>query len=87
MEKRIELIKTLKSNIEHQGIGGKQIIIEFELDAITVFSKAVEGNWACYNFINRRPDFNADFSYKLYYGKVGGLGYVVAEDEFEKEEE
>lgn len=45
----------------------------------------VEGNWACHNFVMRRDDFRHDFPYKLYYGKVGGLGYVVAEDEFEPE--
>ena len=28
-------------------------------------------------------NFNKDFKYKLYYGKVNNLGYIVAEDEFE----
>lgn len=45
----------------------------------------MEGNPACLNFIIRRHDFKPDFPHKLYYGKVGGLGYVVAEDEFEEE--
>ena len=39
-------------------------------------------NFATLNFILRRPDFDINFPYKLYYGKVGNLGYVVAEDEF-----
>ena len=38
---------------------------------------------ACYNFLRRRPDFNREFPHKLYYGKVDGLGYIVAEDELE----
>ncbi|MBQ8293406.1 MAG: hypothetical protein IJX78_06395 [Bacilli bacterium] len=47
-----------------------------------VFNKAmIEGNMACWNFVNRRLDFKHDFPHKLYYGKVGGLGYIVAEDE------
>ena len=47
---------------------------------------ASEGNPACLNFVMRRCDFTSDkFPHKLYYGKVGGLGYVVAEDEFKPE--
>lgn len=42
-----------------------------------------EGNYACKNFMNRRKDFKYDFPYKIYYGKVGNLGYVVSEDELE----
>ena len=88
MEKSINLIRRVKKTVTHQGIGGKEIRLEFELDADTVFDKAVnEGNWACSNVMNRRSDFNYEFPLKLYYGKVGGLGYVVAEDEFEQEEE
>lgn len=82
-------IKKLKKNIKHQDIGGKDFIIDDKIsETLTnsdVFNKGMlEGNWACYNFIQRRPDFKFDFSYKLYYGKVNGLGYIVAEDEFEE---
>lgn len=84
MEKNINLIKKVKKSVTHQGIGGKEIRLELELDADTVFNKAVnEGNWACANFMDRRDDFNYKFKHKLYYGKVGGLGYIVAEDELE----
>ena len=44
-----------------------------------------EGNPACLNFVRRRDDFRVNFPHKLYYGKVGAFGYVVAEDEFEEE--
>lgn len=74
----------VKDHVEHQGIGGKEIRIEFELTKFEVLERAVEGNWACFNFMKRRSDFKIDFPYKLYYGKVGGLGYVVAEDELEE---
>lgn len=74
----------VKDHIEHQGIGGKEIRIEFPLSNDEVLDIANEGNWACCNFIERRPDFNCDFPYKLYYGKVDGLGYVVSEDELEE---
>ena len=71
----------VKESVTHQGIGGKQIDIEFELPVDEVFTRGMNGNWACYNFIDRREDFNYQFPYKLYYGKVNGLGYVIAEDE------
>ena len=34
--------------------------------------------------MKRRNDFNCNFPYKTYYGKVNGLGYIVAEDELEE---
>lgn len=78
--------RIIKDNISHQGIGGKIFIID---EAITetltpsvIFNKASSGNLACFNFIKRRYDFNINFPYKLYYGKVEGLGYIIAEDEF-----
>ena len=74
----------VKDHIEHQNIGGKEIIIEFELENNEIFVQSISGNWACRNFRERRTDFNNEFSHKLYYGKVGGLGYVVAEDELEE---
>lgn len=82
MEKRI-----IKKDVTHQGIGGKEFIVdEYVTNTLTnieVFKNGMSGNPACLNFITRRPDFKYDFPHKLYYGKVGGLGYVVAEDEFE----
>lgn len=81
------LIRTIKPHVTHQGIGGKQFIVDIPItNSLTndeVFNKGISGNPACYNFIRRRPDFNRDFKHKLYYGKVDGLGYVVAEDELE----
>ena len=83
MEKRI-----IKKEVTHQDIGGKEFIVdEYVTKTLTsqeVFDKGMSGNPACLNFIMRRPDFKWDFPHKLYYGKVGCLGYVVAEDEFEK---
>lgn len=81
MEKRL-----IKDSVTHQGIGGKEFIVdEYVTKTLTnneVFDKGMSGNPACLNFIMRRPDFNCAFPHKLYYGKVNGLGYVVAEDEF-----
>ena len=75
----------LNKNIEHQGIGGKEIAIDDYVTSILTNEEVLkEDNWATHNFIKRRPDFNMNFPYKLYYGKVCGLGYVVAEDEFDK---
>ena len=81
------MAKTIKTSIMHQGIGGKEFIVDEKItETLTndeVITKAFTGNWSCYNFVMRRPDFNTFFSYKLYYGKVDGLGYVAAEDEFD----
>lgn len=81
-------VRRIKKEITHQNIGGKEFIVD---EGITrgltndnvIIAGTLEGNWACRNFINRRPDFNKDFPHKLYYGKVEGFGYVVAEDELE----
>ena len=79
--------RTIKKDITHQGIGGKEFIIEMEVDKDDVaFKGLLKGNWACKNFIDRRPDFDCTFPYKLFYGKVGHLGYIIAEDEFEDSE-
>lgn len=84
METRI-----IKKSVTHQDIGGKVFKIDKEisatLNAEEVFYLALEGNWACKNFIDRRSDFDKNFNKRLYYGKVGNLGYIVAEDEFEEE--
>jgi hypothetical protein len=81
--------RKIKNEVTHQGIGGCEIVIdEYITNTLTndeVFDQAMCGNWACHNFMERRPDFNCEFPHKLYYGHVGNLGYVVAEDEFEEE--
>ena len=83
MEKRI-----IKRSVKHQNIGGKEFIIDQNITETlsyeTVYNNAIQGNIACWNFIHRRNDFDNHFEHKLYYGKVNGLGYIVAEDEFEK---
>lgn len=77
------LTRKLKKNFSYRNLGGKTFNIEFEVPIREVVKKSFEGNWACYNFMERRTDFNADFKHKLYYGKVDGLGYIIAEDELE----
>lgn len=81
------IVKKIKNSVTHQDIGGKDFIVDEKItETLTndsVFNMGMSGNWACYNFIHRRLDFRRDFPYKLYYGKVDGLGYIVAEDEFE----
>ena len=78
----------VKKTVEHQDIGGKIFVVDEQIsNTLTnndVFFKAMEGNWACYNFVERRDDFNCNFNHRLYYGKVDGLGYIVAEDELEE---
>ena len=82
------IVKKIKNSVTHQDIGGKDFIVDEKItETLTndsVFNMGMSGNWACNNFIIRRPDFNHYFEHKLYYGKVDGLGYIVAEDEFEK---
>ena len=49
-----------------------------------IAEKATSGNWACYNFIERRKDFAWIANKKFYYGKgEDNLGYVVCSDELE----
>lgn len=82
------IVKVIKNEIKHQDIGGKEFIVDENitetLSPEEIFRQAISGNFACMNFIKRRQDFDYDFEHKLYYGKVDGLGYIVAEDEFEK---
>ena len=82
------LVRKIKKGIIHQGIGGKDFIVDVDITKTLtpdeVFNRGVSGNIACYNFIQRRRDFNSSFPFKLYYGKVNGLGYIVSEDELEK---
>lgn len=78
------ITKKLKKNFKYRDLGGKLFTIEFEVPKEEVLWKGVmEGNWACRNFIERRNDFDHEFSNKLYYGKIDGLGYIISEDELE----
>lgn len=76
----------IKRNFKYRKLGGHLFYKERELDIDTVVDKAIfEDNWACINFMNRRPDYDCNFPYKLYYGHVDdGLGYIIAEDELEE---
>ena len=75
----------IDKKVKHQGIGGKEIIIEKEM----TWDDALDTNFnqmpiAMYNFIRRRLDLDEEQgSMKIYYGHVDNLGYFVAEDEIE----
>ena len=79
------IIRAIKKNVEHQGIGGKEIIIEKETDVNYFLDKTItEYTIAESNFVRRRMDLIIDeLPLKIYYGHVGMLGYFVAEDELE----
>ena len=69
-----KIIPTLK----YRNLGGKTIRLERELTPEEV---AKTGNWACWNFIDRRPDY---YNKRCFYGHAeDGFGYVVCEDELE----
>ena len=76
----------IKESVEHQGIGGKEIIIEREITIDDIldmdFNKMTIG---MYNFVMRRTDLLEEKygKRKIYYGHVGILGYFVADDELE----
>lgn len=77
------LTKTLKNDFNYRGLGGKKITLEKELTREEV--KKAE-NWACYNFLDRRPDTGTWYTKRLFYGHAeDNLGYVVCEDEIEGE--
>ena len=75
----------IDKKVTHQDIGGKVIQIEKEF----TFDDILDTNFnempiAMYNFLMRRMDLsNKDGKLKVYYGHVGFLGYLVAEDEIE----
>lgn len=81
------MIKRISKKVIHQGIGGKEFIVDEEVSKTLTNDNCIEfyanGNWACRNFIERRPDFKHDFPYKLFYVKIDNIGYVIAEDEIE----
>lgn len=76
--------RKIKSDVKYRDLGGKTIQIEREVPVRDLMELASRGNWAVYNFIDRRPDIHWDYPLKIYYGHVGNLGYVVAEDELEE---
>ena len=74
-----KIISKVIEDVKHQGIGGKRIIIERELNSSDILDQPINKmNIACINFITRRmiPD-----NMKVYYGHVNGLGYFISEDE------
>ena len=78
------LVGRLVDNIQHQGIGGKKIILEREFTVNDILDQPIQQmNIACVNFLMRRMDFVVPHNgnKKLYYGHVNGLGYFIAEDE------
>ena len=79
----MNITRTIKKNITYRDLGGKSINIEREIPLMDLWKLAKEGNWACYNFIDRKQNLDVFFQYKIYYGHVGDLGYVVSEDELE----
>lgn len=74
---------TLIDSIDHQGIGGKEIIIEKEGTMNYILDMDCNDyTIAIHNFILRRDDiFTVDENMKIYYGHVNNLGYFVAADE------
>lgn len=78
-------VAKLIDSIEHQGIGGKTIVIEkygkmdyvldYPFDSMTI---------AMYNFVLRRVG-SLEEDMDLYYGHVGNLGYFIAGDEIDGE--
>lgn len=107
------IYRKIKSNVTHQGIGGKEI----RLEKMMLFDDVWQhGGIGAANFIDRRPEllkmgiisdeeiaeikagkytleeFNDKWnkffnSFIIYYGHVGVLGYFVAEDELEGDED
>ena len=78
------VVGRLVEGIEHQGIGGKRIILEREFTVNDILDQPIQQmNIACINFLIRRIDFVLPHNgiKKLYYGHVNGLGYFIAQDE------
>ena len=76
--------RKIKKSVTYRDLGGKTIIIDRELTRDDVLTTE---NWACWNFIDRRPDVRNAFVHKRYfYGHAeDNMGYVVCEDELESE--
>lgn len=76
------------SSVTHQGIGGKEIIIEREMTCKDLSTLCTIAVW---NFLKRRPDLREyeNRNTPIYYGHVQSkdgswLGYFVAADELEE---
>lgn len=78
-------VRTIKKLLKYRDIGGKTITIEKTLTKKDIVDQAMSGNWACYNFMDRRDDFpKLSNNINFYYGHcTDNLGYVVCEDELE----
>lgn len=76
--------RKIKKSVTYRDLGGKTIIIDRELTREDVLTTE---NWACWNFIDRRPDVKDIWTRKRYfYGHAeDNMGYVVCEDELESE--
>ena len=75
--------RMIVESVTHQDIGGKEIVIEGKVDCADILFGSLTGNWACKNFLDRREE-DTGLCVKgltFYYGKVGMLGYIVANDE------
>lgn len=49
--KKLNKVYSIKNNVDHQGIGGKEILIEMKLTPDEVDKQAWNGNIACLNFL------------------------------------
>ena len=76
--------RRIKDTVKYRDIGGKTIVIDREVPVRDLTKYKENGNWAVLNFLDRRPDINWGYDKKIFYGHVGNLGYVVAEDELEE---
>lgn len=74
----------VKSSVKYRDLGGKKITIEKELTREDVLHT---DNWACWNFIDRRPEVKDIWKkHRYFYGHAeDNLGYVVCDDELESE--
>ena len=70
------LIGTVAKSITFQGIGGKEIIIEREVNI-----DDTPGTIALWQFMERTMNAGKIIPSKAYYGHIGGLGYFVGKDE------
>ena len=79
------MLAKLVKNIDHQGIGGKYIVLDrYGLMSYLIDKPLHEMTIAEYNYIKRRKDlYDLPDETKLYYGHVGTLGYFVSEDEID----
>ena len=81
--------RVIKKTVDHQGIGGKEILIE---RTMTAREAGEANNLASANFWERRPDLTSPKTDNIivHYGHVkkseAYFGYFVADDELEPED-